>query len=226
MDDSISAFVKSVSIASCRVINTPHLVFLCGGATSDTTDGPFLSARDYFHRYIRDHEPELGKRVRLAERINDWFDEDTFADLLELEVHLADVSDLTILFVESAGSIAELGAFATEDLLRPKTLAVLNSAYPSVRTFIADGPVRRIKKHDVNLIRYFEWKVEPLNEQSNLDVFEDMSQVLVQFVLDRGAAAPKEQLLNKSSIGHTMFLIADLVDLVGITTGTEITECL
>jgi hypothetical protein len=224
MDESIVEFVKSVRIKRCRVSNAPQLVFLCGGATDDSKTAPILSARDYFYRYIRSNEPNLLKRVRLAEEINDWFDEDTFADLLELEAYLADLSDLTILFVESPGSIAELGAFAATELLCSRTLAVLNSSYKPARTFIADGPVRRIKKCDENLVRYYEWNDDDVTDSLNDDVFKDMSEELVQYVLDR--TIPKERVIDQDSDGHTMFLIADLIDLIGITTATEIIECL
>jgi hypothetical protein len=224
MDESIVEFVKSVRIESCRVINTPRLVFLCGGATADSKTAPVLSARDYFYRYIKSNEPNLLKRVRLAEEINDWFDEDTFADLLELEAYLADSSDLTILFVESPGSIAELGAFAATEVLCSRTLAILNDSHKSIRTFIADGPVRRIKKCDENLVRYFEWNDENPADSSNDDVFQDMSKELIQSVADR--STPKERIIDRVSNGHTMFLIADLVDVIGITSATEIIECL
>jgi hypothetical protein len=226
MDDSILEFVKSVRIESCRVSNTPHLIFLCGGVTANSPTSPIRSARDYFYRHVKTQAPALAKRVRLAEEINDWFDQDTFADLLELEVYLADCSDLTILFVESPGSIAELGAFATSDLLRPRTLAVLNSTHRSTRTFIADGPVRRIKSADENLIRYYEWNIEDPADPSNIDVFEDMSKELVQYTLDRGLTSPRERTLDCVSHGHKMFLTADLIDVIGITTATEISECL
>jgi hypothetical protein len=226
MDESIAEFVKSVRIEACRVSNTPHWVFLCGGPTTDSIRAPIRSARDYFYRYIKSHAPDLRKRVRLAEEINDWFDEDTFADLLELEVYLADLSDLTILFVESPGSLAELGAFATADLLRPRTLAVLNSSHKVTRTFIADGPVRKIRKCNKNLIHYYEWNDKKPSDRSNRDVFEDMSKELVKRALGHASKKAKERTLNKKSDGHTMFLIADLIDLLGITKATEIMECL
>src|SRR5579871_634344 len=111
MDQSIVSFLKSVDIPQCRVQNTPRFIFLCGGMTR-TSGRHYASARDYFFRYIKANDTALLKRVRLAESINNWFDNDIFEDLLELEVILADCSDLTLLFVESPGSIAELGAFA------------------------------------------------------------------------------------------------------------------
>jgi hypothetical protein len=225
MDESIVEFVKSVKIESCRVSNTPHLIFLCGGIIADSESSPIRSARDYFYRHLKSHAPDFFGRVKLAEEINRWFDQDTFADLLELEVYLADLSDLTILFVESAGSIAELGAFATEDVLRPRTFAILNSSYDDTGTFIADGPVRRIKKHDKKLVRYYEWNDEDITDPSNAEIFEDISKDLIRYVRKRSKKIPKEQKLDNSH-GHEMFLISDLIEIIGITTDKEIIECL
>jgi hypothetical protein len=224
MDDSIAAFVKSVEIADCRILNTPNFVFLCGGRTQES--GSILSARDFFNRHITANEAELAGRVKLAETINDWFDHDIFSDLLELEGYLADLSDLIVLFVESAGSIAELGAFAASDALQPKTLAVLNSAHPQGRTFISDGPVRRIKSGDEAMVLYYEWNAQDLADAATLAEFKDMSGDLIQFFIRRKRSWAKERKLNVKSHGHTMLLIADLVELIGITFGAELIECL
>jgi len=227
MDDSIVEFVKSVIIKSCRVSNTPHLVFLCGGITAPLEKGRIRSARDYFYRHVKRHAPLLAERLRLAEKINDWFDQDTFEDLLELEGYLADTSDLIILFVESPGSLAELGAFATTESLRVKTLAVLNSIHPpEIRSFISDGPVRRIRRLNETLVRYFKWNERKPSDPANVEVFEEMSKELTQYALERVSSAPKERTLNKDSDGHTMYLVADLVNIIGITTEKEIIQCL
>jgi hypothetical protein len=224
MDESILSFLKSVDLANCRVRNTPRLIFLCGGITRKS--GKYSSARDYFFRYVKAEDHTLLKRVRLAESVNNWFDQQVFDDLLELEVILADCSDLTLLFVESPGSIAELGAFAASEELRRRTLAVLNSAYQQERTFIADGPVRRIKAADKDLVRYWKWDPKHINSAESLAELKDMSKELVALLNEKGRTAIKEQTLSKKSPGHAMFLIADLVEIVGISFVAEIVECL
>jgi len=224
MDDSITAFVNSVKITDSTILNTPNFVFLCGGRTQGS--GPFLSGRDYFNRYVNANDAKLAERVKLAETINDWFDQNTFSDLLELEAYLADLSDLIILFVESAGSIAELGAFATSDILHPKTLAVLNSVHARERTFIADGPVRRIKTVDEAMILRYEWNDQNLADTATLTEFEDMSKDLVQLLVKRATESARVRKLDVTSHGHIMLLIADLVELIGITIATELIECL
>lgn len=224
MDESILSFLKSVNLPDCRIQNTPHWIFLCGGTTGKS--GRYRSARDYFLRYVKAEDAALLKRVRLAETINDWFDLAVFDDLLELEVILADCSDLTLLFVESPGSIAELGAFAASDQLRPRTLAVVNTTFKQERTFISDGPVRRIKTADADLVRYWEWNPKRINHPDTLAELKRMSNELVALLNEKSKSASREQVLIRESPGHTMFLIADLIDIVGITFSGEIVECL
>src|ERR1035438_1009573 len=107
MDDPVLAFVKSVKVADCRIVNTPSLVFICGGVTRRDPH-PYKSARDYFCRYLKKNHPNLDAKIRVAEVINRWFDHDIFSDLLELEEYIAAFADLIVLFVESPGSFAEL----------------------------------------------------------------------------------------------------------------------
>ena len=224
MDESIRSFLKSVAIRECRVQHTPHYIFLCGGKTRQA--GKFLSARDYFFRYLKKADPSLSKRIRLAEKINNWFDHNLFNDLLEVEEILADCADLTILFVESPGSIAELGAFASSSKLRSRTLAILNTEFDQERTFIADGPVRRIKSTNADFVRYWRWNPKDINGTSSLASFKDLSLELLTLIQNRSNAAPQQEILDPKSPGHTMFLIADLIDIVGISFRTEIIECL
>ena len=142
MSYSIIDFAKSLLVARCKIQNAPNLIFLCGGEIADS--GAYRSFRDFFNRYLRKNKPTLAERVRLAEEVSNWYHkDDAFPDLLELEHYLAHLASVTVLFVESPGSIAELSAFAMSDNLRPKTLAILNSSLDLRTSFIKDGPVRK-----------------------------------------------------------------------------------
>jgi len=68
--------------------------------------------------------------------------------LLNLENVLADSVDAVVLVVESAGAIAELGAFANTDRLRPKLVCVLKKRYRRDKSFINYGPLRLMKDRD------------------------------------------------------------------------------
>ena len=213
-----------MKIAECRIVSTPNFVFLCGGPTA--SNGPEISARDHFYRYLLANAPQIERRVKLAETINSWFDHDTFGDLLELEEYLADVSDLIVIFVESPGSIAELGAFAGSEALRPRTLAVLNSTYSSNQSFISDGPIRRLGGVDGGMVHYYQWNPDDIADPDNGLAFYDLDRDLCQILRERARSATREKRVVLGSHGHVMLLIADLVDMIGITFSTEIIECL
>jgi hypothetical protein len=65
--------------------------------------------------------------------------------LLKLENILADSVDSIVLFPESPGSFAELGAFSNNEKLAPKMVVVSNKKYQTNKSFINYGPYRLIK---------------------------------------------------------------------------------
>jgi hypothetical protein len=229
MVDSAAAFFETLSISDCRVSQTPHLVFLCGGKVRPDAEAnapPYKSARDYFYHHARAAHPALSSRIALAETLSESFDS-AFSDLLDLEEHVADLSDLIVVFVESPGSIAELGAFtAPHRYGSRKTLAVMSQAHPTSHSFIADGPIRRIKSHDAELVRYFDWSSDTLNDPSELATLEDMSRDIASFLLAREKDFRKEYQFKIDSHGHRMLLLADLVDIFGLVVESDIAEFL
>ena len=224
MGYSIVDFATSLNVGRCKIRNTPNLIFLCGGPLSKKH--AYKSARDYFNRHLKIHAPAVAARVKLAEEVNAWFRGGEFPDLLELENYLADLADLTILFVESPGSIAELGAFAASDILRPKTLPVLNTFYAPDRTFISDGPVQKLKNEDPRLVHYYEWDPKRLNSASNLNEFKEMAEALTKFLHARDKDRSKEQAFQKDKHGHALLMVANLLEVAGVATTTEIAQCL
>jgi hypothetical protein len=113
-------------------------VFLCGGAEE---------------RSVR---PVLGSALQRL-YMDVFTAEDLFEDLLfgaahenllNLENTLADSVDAVVLVVESAGAIAELGAFANTDRLRPKLVCILDQRYRRDKSFINYGPLRLMRDRD------------------------------------------------------------------------------
>ncbi len=225
MDYSIVEFAKSLREHDCKIQRTPKLIFLCGGKTAESRQ--YRSARDYFYRHLKSKATKIAQRVKLAEDVNAWFHRGEFPDLLELENYLADLADITVLFVESPGSIAELGAFATSDTLRPKTLAVLNNfnLHGSDRSFITDGPVQKIKNENDQLVHYYDWNPKRLNSHATEKEFSDMAKDLTAFLVSREGSQPKEPGFDKDKHGHALLMAADLIGIVGVATVTEMANC-
>jgi len=222
---NIVEFAKSIKIDLCKVQNKPNLIFLCGGVIART--GELKSARDFFNRHLQRHKPALAQRVKLAEEVNAWFQkDDAFPDLLELEDYLAHLADVTVLFVESPGSIAELGAFSTSSVLRPRTLAVLNNSYGSGQSFITDGPVRKIKNENADLVHYYTWDPNDLNSAATKKEFKELTKELSDFLEARDQLKAQHVKFDSSQPGHVLLLIADLIRIPGVATKTDISDCL
>ena len=221
-------FAKSLNVDGCRVQNTPNLIFLCGGKIA-SRPSPFLSVRDYFWHHLRQNEPALAGRVRLAEKVNAWFHSKRkhYPDLLELEEDLAHLADIIILFVESPGAIAELGAFAAIDALKHKTLAVINNSLASPNSFIADGPVRRFETNNPEYVHYFEWDSEDLDNADNQQELAEIATELSDVLKKRDAEHRREVRFNPGQDpGHTLLLIADLIRIPGVASRSDVAECL
>lgn len=77
-------------------------------------------------------------------------------DLLSLENLLADSVDAVVVIPESAGSFAELGAFANNDKLREKMICVIDEKYKRDKSFINQGPVRLVKSVNKDAVVYIE----------------------------------------------------------------------
>lgn len=126
-----------------RVHPPTSVVFVCGGRT-DVTSTTILSLRDAFMRLV--NKDFLKKReVILAENLNGSFPFGTYEDILTLENHLAQISDVIILFSESEGSFAELGAFTMLPEIAQRLLIVIDNENYEKETFIKLGPIRRIE---------------------------------------------------------------------------------
>lgn len=120
-------------------------VFLCGADVHDNTTGRHKMA-NLFKKHPR---YEL------------LYPEDIFDDLmagqgqyslLVLENILADSVDSIVLFPESPGSFAELGAFANNQRLAGKLICVGEKKYEKKKSFINYGPMRLIKTSDTGKV--------------------------------------------------------------------------
>jgi hypothetical protein len=81
-------------------------------------------------------------RIILAEEAKPLTTEAGYNNLLSFRSDIAELVGLILLFVESAGSLAELGAFAALEEVAPKLLAVLNDFHYGQSSFVRNGPLK------------------------------------------------------------------------------------
>ena len=230
MQYTILDFAKSLDLDHCKIQDAPDLLFLCGGPMAEAGSGSYLSARDFFYRSLKE-KPALAERIRLAEEVNArfssaWLDrENPFSDLLEVENHIAHLSSATVLFVESAGSIAEFGAFAASNNLRRKTVAILND-FHSQQSFIWEGPVRILLNENENHVLRYRWDPEDLTSEATLEEFDAIAGDLVSFIEERDAGQAEQVQFQREQDGHIPLLVADLVWFLGVALRSDIINCL
>jgi len=219
----VGAFTDSVDQATFTIQNQPNYIFLCGGPLRDFDH----SLRAHFYRDRVEGNPDLKKRVQLAETADQWYQSrKLFEDLLEMEEYLAGLSACILLFVESPGAIAEFGAFSQMKLLQDKLVVVVEDSHFHQQSFIRNGLIEHALRMKWDILSY-PWlapslgsgprKIDIAGATDTLDQVEkEIEQIL--------AKRPKRTPFQADDHGHLMLLIADLVALNVIASKIDLQE--
>ena len=228
--DIFKEWTSSIDLEKTKVVRFPSLIFLCGGPISETPEN-FESCRDIFYKYIIKSSYPFREKVLLVEEVFSYFRHSAYHDLLRFETDLAELSALTVIFSESPGSIAELGALSVLKPVQERLLVVIHEDDGDKESFIWRGPVlflkglaKANKKEDP--ITIYRWKRKAgkddiLGEQDFPDA-EDLAELITTII----SKFPKSQSFDKAQLGHIMLLILDLLKIVQLATLEEIIDCL
>ena len=110
------------------------IVLLCGGrvpslnSESSVESENSISLRDSI--YVTSPPPN-DFEIFYPEEITDWQIDGIFSNLIDFEKSLAGITSLVVIILESAGSIAELGAFSQLPELKNKLIVVVREEYVS-----------------------------------------------------------------------------------------------
>lgn len=215
-------FADSVDPSSFTVLDPPDYVFLCGGQLEDLEHS--LRAQFYARKIKTD--PNLLGRVQLSESANKWYRaHEHFEDLLELEEYLAGLSACILLFVESPGAIAELGAFTQMVSLREKLILVLEQFYEGKPSFILDGPIKFATRSGFGRVLWYPWLIDPAGSppfRVDPAALDDTLDAIAETLLETLANRPRTCAFQSGDHGHRMLLIADLVKLSVVCHESEI----
>lgn len=211
---------------SIRVHPPSSIVFLCGGKLEDQTSPPKM-LRDVFYRLV----PGAGQKFRiiLAEDATPLNTDAGYSDLLSFESDIAQVVGLILLFVESPGSLAELGAFAALDTIAPSLLAVLDDHYYAQSSFIRNGPLKFLEtKYGEEWVAVLERKHVGIAEGGGIQdlVPKHFAESILPVVAGRLATRSGWHKFDRGSSGHVILLITGLCQEFGALTISEIREFL
>lgn len=181
------------------------VIFLCGAQNSQ----PRERLNTYLKRY---HD---AAHVFYAEHVWDVIvQSNPDANALEVEARLAGLSDMVLIIVESAGTFAELGAFALSEALRAKLLPVLEARYQETPSFLRTGPVHWVDRESlfapsiwVDQRRILEWVTE---------------------IEDRIAKIPQDKNRRIADLHHSpkhlLFFVCDLIAVFGPSSENDVRD--
>lgn len=116
-------------------------IFLCGGASPAQHDLRTKLASHLDHKLSRYQYRTYFPEHLFMEVLHGY----QRTDLLSLESLLARSVHSVVILTHSPGTLAELGAFASHDLLCNKLLAIIEPKHSRTKSFINLGPLRRIR---------------------------------------------------------------------------------
>lgn len=125
-----------------------------------------------------------------------------------------------VLFAESPGSLAELGALAVDDSIIDRLVVVVQSTYlqPEKRqSFLSLGPLQRVHFRKGRCV---------ISAHGGMVLPSDDFETVMQFVDQWLPQAPKTEKLRPDNPTHRLLLIADLVDLLLVCKPDELQTAL
>ena len=206
-NDCLAEFQSQIAFDHLRLTDYPNIILLCGGEVKSGSRPKSL--RHKLLDEIAVKRPDLRTRISLAEEVFDQFDHTSYSNLLSFEKDLANFCSLTIVIAESAGSIAELGAFSVLQNVSEKIVVIIEHNHYNQKSFIRRGPVEFIKSVDDG--RVLSYKL--INNQNRMTnkLFKKFSDDLISDIDTLSSSISKEPTFDPNNSGHIMLLITGLI---------------
>jgi hypothetical protein len=203
----------SIDPLGTRVVGRPNLILVFGGPLGD---GREKSARQMFLDWIKKNHKDLSQSMITAENCKDWNNFAGYANLIDFERDVVCLSRAVVLFLESPGSIAELGAFCMDPQFSEGLFVIIGEDYYNAFSFISQGPVKKIEGDD-------EESVCTVKDIKTKAIEHEFSQI-VESLESKLKKAPKSLKFEPQTTRHQILLIADLIELFGALTVNEIVD--
>lgn len=159
LSESVDDLLGYVDLDEIRFKWPSAFIFFCGGSSSDQPNDP-ISLRHYLLNEKR-IETKLNGKVILAEAANQLYRDSSYTDLITYEEDIAKISRVILLIAESAGSLAELGAFSSSEQIKKKLSVLMQEKYFEAESFVRFGPIERLQNEGegAGRVAFFPWRV-------------------------------------------------------------------
>jgi hypothetical protein len=133
-----------------------------GASPDGTLLCPFIGRKPSADLYRTKHfANKLNAEIVLAETARDLYRATQYKDLISFEEDIARIASLVLVIPESPGSLAELGAFAANDIIRRALRVIMQQRFENDESFIRFGPIELlIKRHGRDFVGFYPWRVD------------------------------------------------------------------
>lgn len=140
MPDALELLVGDIDFERLRIVRPSRFSFVCGGRIDVNNGARPLSVRDYLIR-LRSLEKSLRHPIVLAESAQQLYRETSYSDLITFEEDIAKIASVVLVVSESAGALAELGAFASTAPIREALRVIISEDHEQEESFVRFGPI-------------------------------------------------------------------------------------
>jgi len=202
----IESFHLTISANKIHVVYLPPIILVFGGIV-DVKLAIDCSCRNLFLTEALRLKFPYGKELKIPESYPEWNTFEGYQNLIDFETDAGCLSRAIVLFLESPGSLAELGAFCMDDDLRRLLFIVVEEEHYTSDSFIKLGPIKKIENDDsgdsICVVPTLEKPAEFATEIPDI-------LVSLKEKLDKGH---KKQGFDCNRNRDKYLLIADLIDL-------------
>jgi hypothetical protein len=159
LSDALDKFLGEIDRNKLRVKRPTKFVFLCGGVILPDNGSHAANLRDYLWRV-----KGLGAGPTayiLAESAQQLYRDSGYSDLISFEEDIARIAAVVLVISESAGSLAELGAFCSNAIISPVLRVIISEQNYGQESFIRWGPVERVNIAGRDRVGVFHWTSDP-----------------------------------------------------------------
>lgn len=214
--DALEQFKVSVDPQRTRLRRLPKIILVFGSGPIGIEDEYRNSSfRNVFLNWTSENKAPLADQFQLPEYFPEWNNFHGYQNLVDFEREAGALSGAIILFSEGIGALAELGVFCMDEILSERLLVIISRKHFSEDSFLVHGPLKKLTgDHSDESVCVIEASVP--------QEFYAEASVVLEALQAKVNKNPKKELFNPDRIRDKLLLIADLVELFGAATETEL----
>ncbi|UQS91023.1 retron St85 family effector protein [Pseudomonas chlororaphis subsp. piscium] len=196
------------------------IVLLCGGSVPEKAyaEAPDPELASLRHAVTRRYPPY---EIFRPEEIKSWQEDGVFKNLMDYESDLASICSLIVIILESAGAIAELGAFSQLPDSSKKLVVIVAEKFADENSFINLGILKFIARDHEKGVKRYPWEIT-----RPLDISEQMVEDVVDDINIELTNLNKTQKFNINSEIHLVVLIYELIKMFVALKESELIEAI